>query len=184
MLPFLSAIYLDLVSYLMEPTDTGQVNVTCPVSSTSSWSAEFKHRHISANAVHVCGDWQHLKGHWVKGERQSCFLEQILNFNKCSSLLCKMLCLNYSSAHELLLPWPPSYLNMTSIQYIQGIHNYLGRHPSTNNVVSSNTIYFPFVSPFTHHTCLKPTHNYITILFGLMALGKAKSSTQRCISSV
>jgi hypothetical protein len=26
--------YLDLVSYLMEPTGTGQVNVTCPVGST------------------------------------------------------------------------------------------------------------------------------------------------------
>jgi hypothetical protein len=37
------------VSYLMEPT--GQV--TCPVGSTSSWSAEFKHRNISAKAVHV-----------------------------------------------------------------------------------------------------------------------------------
>jgi hypothetical protein len=39
-----------------------------------SWSAEFKHRNISANAVHVCGDWQHLKGRWVKGERQSWIL--------------------------------------------------------------------------------------------------------------
>jgi hypothetical protein len=68
---FLSAIYLDLVSYLMGPTGTGQVNVTCPVGSTLSWSAEFKHRNISANAEHVWGDWQHLKGHWVKGERQS-----------------------------------------------------------------------------------------------------------------
>jgi hypothetical protein len=29
-------------------------NVTCPVRSTLSWSAEFKHRNISANAVHVC----------------------------------------------------------------------------------------------------------------------------------
>jgi hypothetical protein len=64
------AIYLDLVSCQMEPTGTGQENVTCPVGSTLSWSAEFKHRHISANAVHVWGDWQHLKGHWVKGERQ------------------------------------------------------------------------------------------------------------------
>jgi hypothetical protein len=69
--PFLSAIYLDLVSYMMEPTGTGQVNVICPVGSTLSWSAEFKHRNISANAVHVCGDLQHLKGHWVKRERQS-----------------------------------------------------------------------------------------------------------------
>jgi hypothetical protein len=34
--PFLSAIYLDLVSYLMEPTGTGQVNATCPVGSTLS----------------------------------------------------------------------------------------------------------------------------------------------------
>jgi hypothetical protein len=33
---------------------TGQV--CCPVGSTLSWSAEFKHRNISANAVHVCGD--------------------------------------------------------------------------------------------------------------------------------
>jgi hypothetical protein len=32
--PFLNAIYLDLVSYLMEPTGTGQVHVTCPVGST------------------------------------------------------------------------------------------------------------------------------------------------------
>jgi hypothetical protein len=48
------------------------VNVTCPDGSTLSWSAEFKHTlNISANAVHVCGDWQHLEGHWVKGERQS-----------------------------------------------------------------------------------------------------------------
>jgi hypothetical protein len=54
---------LDLVSYLMGPTGTGQVNVTRPVGSTLSSSAEFKHRNISANAVHVCGDWQHLKGH-------------------------------------------------------------------------------------------------------------------------
>jgi hypothetical protein len=61
----------NIVSYLMESTGTGQVNVTCPVSSTLSWSAEFKHRNISANAVHVWGDWQHLKGHWVKRERQS-----------------------------------------------------------------------------------------------------------------
>jgi hypothetical protein len=37
-------------------TCTGQVNDTCPVGSTLSWSAEFKHRNISANAVHVCGD--------------------------------------------------------------------------------------------------------------------------------
>jgi hypothetical protein len=54
--PFLSAIYQDLVSYLMEPTGTGQVNVTCPVGSTLSWSAEFKHRNISAisaTAVHI-----------------------------------------------------------------------------------------------------------------------------------
>jgi hypothetical protein len=72
--PFLCAIYLDLVSYLMEHTGTGQVNVTCPVGSTLSWSAEFKHRNISANAVHIWGDWQHLKDHWVKGERQSCGL--------------------------------------------------------------------------------------------------------------
>jgi hypothetical protein len=49
--PFLSAIYLDLVSYLMEPTGTGQVNVTCPVGSTLSWSAEFKHRNISARRL-------------------------------------------------------------------------------------------------------------------------------------
>jgi hypothetical protein len=62
----------------MEPTGTGQVNVTCPVGSTLSWSVEFKHRNISANAVHVCGDWQHLKGHWVKGERQSCYQAAIL----------------------------------------------------------------------------------------------------------
>jgi hypothetical protein len=34
--PFLSAIYLDLVSYLMEPTGTGQVNVTCPVGKCSA----------------------------------------------------------------------------------------------------------------------------------------------------
>jgi hypothetical protein len=53
-----------LCLYLVEPTDTGQVNVTCPVGSTLSWSAEFKHRNISANAVHIWGDWQHLKGHW------------------------------------------------------------------------------------------------------------------------
>jgi hypothetical protein len=33
---FLSAIYLDLVSYLMEPAGTGQVNATCPVGSTLS----------------------------------------------------------------------------------------------------------------------------------------------------
>jgi hypothetical protein len=59
-------VYLDLVSCLMEPTGTGQVNVTCPVGSTLSWSAEFKHRKISAHAVHIWGDWQHLKGHWVK----------------------------------------------------------------------------------------------------------------------
>jgi hypothetical protein len=39
--PLLSAIYLILVSYLMEPTGTGH---TCPVDSTLSWSAEFKHR--------------------------------------------------------------------------------------------------------------------------------------------
>jgi hypothetical protein len=71
--PFLCAMYLDLVSCLMEPTGTGQVNVTCPVGSTLSLSAEFKHRNISANAVHIWGDWQHLQGHWVKGERQSCF---------------------------------------------------------------------------------------------------------------
>jgi hypothetical protein len=53
--PFLSAIYLVFVSYLMEPTCTGQVNVTvtCPVGSALSWSAEFKHRNISVNAVHV-----------------------------------------------------------------------------------------------------------------------------------
>jgi hypothetical protein len=43
---FLSAIYLCLVSYLIEPTGTGQVNVTCPVGSTLSWSAEFKHKNI------------------------------------------------------------------------------------------------------------------------------------------
>jgi hypothetical protein len=41
------------------------------VCSTLSWSAEFKHINISAHAVHIWGDWQHLKGHWVKGERQS-----------------------------------------------------------------------------------------------------------------
>jgi hypothetical protein len=35
--PFLCAIYLDLVSCLMEPTCTGQVNATCPVGSTLSW---------------------------------------------------------------------------------------------------------------------------------------------------
>jgi hypothetical protein len=34
--PFLSAIYQDLVSYLMEPTGTEQVNATCPVGSTLS----------------------------------------------------------------------------------------------------------------------------------------------------
>jgi hypothetical protein len=34
--PFLCAIYLDLVSCLMEPTGTGQVNATCPVGSTLS----------------------------------------------------------------------------------------------------------------------------------------------------
>jgi hypothetical protein len=56
---------------VMEPTGTGQVNATCPVGSTLSWSAEIKHRNISANAVHVWGDWQHLKGHWVKGERRN-----------------------------------------------------------------------------------------------------------------
>jgi hypothetical protein len=33
---FLCAIYLDLVSCLMEPTGTGQVNATCPVGSTLS----------------------------------------------------------------------------------------------------------------------------------------------------
>jgi hypothetical protein len=38
-------------------------NATCPVGSTLSWSAEFKHRNISAHAVHILGDWQHLKGH-------------------------------------------------------------------------------------------------------------------------
>jgi hypothetical protein len=37
----------------------------CPVGSTLSWSAEFKHRKISAHAVHIWGDWQHLKGHIV-----------------------------------------------------------------------------------------------------------------------
>jgi hypothetical protein len=46
-----------------KPTGTGQVNATRPVGSTLSWSAQFKHRHISVNAVHVWGDWQHLKGH-------------------------------------------------------------------------------------------------------------------------
>jgi hypothetical protein len=63
MYPLLSAIYLDLVSYLMEPTGTGQVNVTCPVSSTLSY------RNISPNAVlvHVWGDWQHLKRSLSKG---------------------------------------------------------------------------------------------------------------------
>jgi hypothetical protein len=30
------AIYLDLVSCLMEPTGTGQVNATCPAGSTLS----------------------------------------------------------------------------------------------------------------------------------------------------
>jgi hypothetical protein len=34
--PFLCAIYLDLVSCLMEPTGTGQVNATCQVGSTLS----------------------------------------------------------------------------------------------------------------------------------------------------
>jgi hypothetical protein len=68
--PFLSALYLDLMSYLMESTGTGQVNATCPVGSTLGWSAEFKHINISANSVHSWGDWQHLKGHW-KRERQS-----------------------------------------------------------------------------------------------------------------
>jgi hypothetical protein len=58
--------------YLMEPAGTGQVNVTCPVSSTLSWSAEFKHRNISAHAVHIWGDWQHLKGHWEKAKIPSC----------------------------------------------------------------------------------------------------------------
>jgi hypothetical protein len=48
--PFLSAIYLDLVSYPVEPS-IGQVNVTCPVGSTLSWSAEFKYWNISANVV-------------------------------------------------------------------------------------------------------------------------------------
>jgi hypothetical protein len=44
-------------------------NLTSQVGSTLSWSAEFKHRNILAiNDVHVCGDWQHLKGHWVKGK--------------------------------------------------------------------------------------------------------------------
>jgi hypothetical protein len=76
--PFLSAIYLDLVSYLMEPTGTGQVCYPVHCQSVPP-SAEFKHRNISANAVHmyVWGDWQHLKGHWVKGERQSCCLWMI-----------------------------------------------------------------------------------------------------------
>jgi hypothetical protein len=38
---------------LSDGTGTGQVNVTCPVGSTLSWSAEFKHRNISAIAVHA-----------------------------------------------------------------------------------------------------------------------------------
>jgi hypothetical protein len=66
--PFLCAIYLDLVPCLMEPTCTGQVNATCPVGSTLSWSAELKHRNISAHTVHIWWDWQHLKGHWVKAK--------------------------------------------------------------------------------------------------------------------
>jgi hypothetical protein len=44
------------------------VNATCPVGSTLSWSAEFKHRNISAHTIHIWGDWQHLKGHWVKAK--------------------------------------------------------------------------------------------------------------------
>jgi hypothetical protein len=43
-------------------------NLTSRVRSTLRWSAELKHRNILANAVHVCGDWQHLKRHWVKGK--------------------------------------------------------------------------------------------------------------------
>jgi hypothetical protein len=78
--PFLSALNLDLD--LMEPTGTGQENVTCPLGSTVSWSAEFKQRNISANSVHVCGDWQHPKGHWVKGERQSCQLHVSVCFTQ------------------------------------------------------------------------------------------------------
>jgi hypothetical protein len=50
--PFLSEIYLVLVSYLIEPTGT-YVNVTCPVSSTLSWSAEFKwtYQHLKIKAI-------------------------------------------------------------------------------------------------------------------------------------
>jgi hypothetical protein len=59
-----------------------------PICSPLSWLAEFKHRNISANAVHVCGDWQHLKVHW-EGERQSCdfTLQNVLFLqNMCQNL--------------------------------------------------------------------------------------------------
>jgi hypothetical protein len=62
--PFLCAIFLYLLSCLMEPTGK------CYLSSR--FHLKLMHRTISANAVHVWGYWQHLKGHWVKGERQSC----------------------------------------------------------------------------------------------------------------